>query len=1216
MFHRKEIPAVLSALGEQGGTSRFEIKRWVGEGAVGVVYEAFDLERGTTVALKALRAMSADAVLQLKREFRAAQDLQHPNLVSLGELFEDHGEWFFTMELVRGVDFLAYVRHGRASLDETRLRSGLAQLTRGLIALHAAGKLHRDLKPSNVLVTPSGRVVILDFGLARDILGDRGTSEGVVGSIPYLAPEQATRAALGPPADWYAVGVMLYEALAGKLPVSGTSTEILRQKLHSEPQAPSTIVAATPMDLDRLCVELLRSEPSTRPDGHDILRRLHVADSEPLEASAGERATFVGRRAELAALDGAFETVCSGREVSVFVRGESGVGKSALARAFVDRLLMREADANILSSRCYERESVTYKAVDGIIDNLSDLLRGLPIEELDALLPRRLYTLAKAFPVLGRFRTLRRETWREEEVASPHEQRLRLFSTLRELLMRVAERRPLVVIIDDWQWADPDGVILMTEVLRPPNPPPLLFLATQRTRAENGRAAHLTSTAIGDDIRYIDLKTLSSDDAQALSARLLGPDRSNEASIVAEEAGGHPLFIEELARERRTSGARAVVVHIDEALWARASRLAPAERWVLELVAVAGVPIAQQLVATAAHVELGPLFQIASVLRAGRLVRTMGVGRGDTIEPYHDRVRESVLSHLSPEDRKNWHSRLAVALEDSTQPDAEMLATHWQGAGEPTRAAPYAIRAAEEASDALAFDRAARLYRSAIDLGQFGAKQRRALMAKRAEALTNAGRWAEAGEVRLELARGEPDPVEAVDLERLAAEQFLCSGHFDRGVALLRAALEECGIHFPGSPLAVVVYLLFFRLLLRIRGTVFRATAAQANRRTLLRIDTARSAGLGFSMSDNIRGAYFEARCLLLALAAGDPHRAVRALCMEVCFSAAGGTHTRERTARLLASARKFADEVGTPDAQAMFSTSAGYYHYFLGEWREASQWLERAETLFRDKCVGVAFELNSVRLMLYRALAYMGEVEELEARVPPVFREVEKQRDLYSSINLRAVPMMLVGLVQGEAERVEREVGEATKWLASRFLVQHYFCLVAQAQVDLYRRDGARALARMTAAWPAMKRSLLLRVQSIRIAVTDQRARAALAAAAAATDAQRRERLLGRVERDAKRLLAERQGWATAVAEVVRAGVAHLRGDDARCVQSLKAAIAGFDELHMALHAAAACVRLAALVDDAEKAPLRARAEECFERRQVTDASAMVAMLTPGLDS
>jgi hypothetical protein len=209
---------------------------------------------------------------------------------------------------------------------------------------------------------------------------------------------------------------------------------------------------------------------------------------------------------------------------------------------------------------------------------------------------------------------------------------------------------------------------------------------------------------------------------------------------------------------------------------------------------------------------------------------------------------------------------------------------------------------------------------------------------------------------------------------------------------------------------------------------------------------------------------------------------------------------------------------------------------------------------------------------------------------------------------------MMLIGLVQGEPERVEREVGEATQWLASRFLVQHYFCLVAEAQIDLYRRDGARALARMTAAWPAMKRSLLLRVQSIRIAVTDQRARAALAAAAA-TDGQRRERLLARAERDAKRLLAERQGWATAVAEVVRAGIAHLRGDDVRCVQSLEKAIAGFDGLHMALHAAAACVRLATLVDDAEKTPLRARAEACFDRRHVSDPSAIVAMLTPGLD-
>jgi hypothetical protein len=380
-----------------------------------------------------------------------------------------------------------------------------------------------------------------------------------------------------------------------------------------------------------------------------------------------------------------------------------------------------------------------------------------------------------------------------------------------------------------------------------------------------------------------------------------------------------------------------------------------------------------------------------------------------------------------------------------------------------------------------------------------------------------------------------------------------------------------------------------------------------------VRIDTARSAGAGFSMSDNIRGAYFEARCLLLALDTSDRQRIVRALCMEVCFSAAGGNRTRARTYELLCTAQGLADNLGTPEAHALVSAAAGYFHYFLGEWRDACAWLERAEALFRDRCVGVTFELNSVRIMLYRALAYMGSIEELAARVPPVFRDVEKQGDRYSSINLRAVPMMTVGLAHGDVDGVAHEVGQATRWLASRFLVQHYFCLVAQSQIDLYRGDGGAAFDRMVAAWPAMKRSLLLRVQSIRIAVVDQRARAALAAAA--TDARRRDRLLRTAERDAKQLLREKHPWATGLAQGIRAAIAHARGDRARCAQELRAAIAGFEELHMGLHAAAMRARLCELLGDGNATELRARTEAYVEREHVRDAPTMFATLAPWVE-
>ena len=117
------------------------------------------------------------------------------------------------------------------ALDEVRLRATLTQLAEGLIALHAAHKVHRDIKPSNMLVTETGRVVLLDFGLAADVDARRAIPRSdVVGTIAYMAPEQAAGVSVAPAADWYALGVVLFEALTGRLPFPGTAMEVLIAK--------------------------------------------------------------------------------------------------------------------------------------------------------------------------------------------------------------------------------------------------------------------------------------------------------------------------------------------------------------------------------------------------------------------------------------------------------------------------------------------------------------------------------------------------------------------------------------------------------------------------------------------------------------------------------------------------------------------------------------------------------------------------------------------------------------------------------------------------------------------------------------------------------------------------------------------------------------------------------------------------------------------------
>ena len=173
-------------------TARFKYVDRLGAGTFGVVYQVFDRDRNSVVALKKLQRFSPDQLLRFKREFRSLVDLVHPNLVQLYEFFGEYQQWFFTMELVQGVDFHSYARPGGVLAGWQRLRDALYQLAAGVQALHSFGYLHRDLKPSNVLVTEAGRVVILDFGLVKEFESEFiEQSLALIGSPGYMAPEQA-----------------------------------------------------------------------------------------------------------------------------------------------------------------------------------------------------------------------------------------------------------------------------------------------------------------------------------------------------------------------------------------------------------------------------------------------------------------------------------------------------------------------------------------------------------------------------------------------------------------------------------------------------------------------------------------------------------------------------------------------------------------------------------------------------------------------------------------------------------------------------------------------------------------------------------------------------------------------------------------------------------------------------------------------------------------
>jgi serine/threonine protein kinase/tetratricopeptide (TPR) repeat protein len=1071
----------------------------------------------------------------------------------------------------------------RPAYDEDVVRDVFGQLVTGLNALHAAGKLHRDIKPSNVLVDRSGLVQILDFGLVRDeeIAPTENPAEDasleatparqffhtehgrVVGTIAYMSPEQSWGERCSVSSDWYAVGVMLFKVLTGRRPFLGIPSDVIRQLRNDPAPRVLDVVEAAPQDLAELTDLLLNRNASDRPTGEQILESLGKVEtnSSDKRSAAEIQSIFIGRDDQVEQLTTAFGQAAKSSQTIVHLHGQSGSGKSALMTHFLDGIDQREC--LIVSGRCYEQESVPYKAMDSVMDELTRELLRLTPEHRSRLLPSRIGELTRLFPVLRRLPELKKVV--QDRNLDPIKQKQVALQGFRELIRRLAELFVLVISIDDFQWGDADSADMLADLLAGNSGQRLMLALSYRDEHVESSSClknwfgALESAEVQHSVCDIAVAALSFSDRTELVKSLLENADDEIAELIAKESGGNPFFITELVwGARNGQDLKSLEVSgqqhaLDEVLWTRIQGIQESARRLLEVVAVAGQPIAMDVAFDAAglpsHDPLG-----LTQLRVQRLVRSTGSGVKSDLEPYHDRIRESVVERLMPDVLVQHHGGLADRLEIEGNVDPETLAIHFLGSQRNQKAGDYFDLAGDQASDAFAFDRAAELYRKALDYRDLQQQDELDLRKRMGLVLANAGRGDKSAEQYALASELAPENTKW-ELECRSGYQYCISGRVEKGRSAMAALLKQNGMKLPESTLGSVASLLWHRTRLWQRGIDFeKRSENEINEELRRKIDVSWSASAGISMFEIVSGAALQSLNLRLSLESGEPNRILRALAWEAVQQANVGAQGIDQAHKYIRAAENISQELDTAYSKNMVLFARGITEFMAGKWDSAIEKLDQCVKVFSEECYGVHWEIGTARLFTLYAIFYCGQMSEHRRRSTDQVDDAERRGDWYTQLSLESWNIPFNYLMDDDPKRALDLLAESkSKMQLKRYTLQDMFAMTLMAYTHLYLNDPQQAWQIVRSSWKHLQRSFMLQGEVVRVVSWQARGRAAVGCVANGID---RRRYAKDARKCIRKLESEKAKWPSSWPVFLKAGLVEAEGDRSAAIDLLQQAI------------------------------------------------------------
>ncbi|KAA3595552.1 MAG: serine/threonine-protein kinase PknK, partial [Calditrichaeota bacterium] len=691
----------------------------IASGTFGTVYKVQKSTNGEFFALKLIHEnyKNEKDLKRIKRGFNSAKKVSSPNCVNMIEWYENGDDIGFVMEFVEG-EPISVGNKDFCSLQETITK--IIQIANGLEALHSKGIVHRDLKPENILLTPEGKIKITDFDLVKIEDASTMTKTGAfIGTMKYSSPEQCKDSGkIDFRTDLYSLGVIFYELVTGESPIKGeTLAQIALAHVRSPIVSPQKHVKDLPIEIEKLILSLLEKDPKNRTQSarevaeslNELLKKGGLSKTKRSQKVENYLLppVFVSRKKELQTLEKAFSETAKGKFQSVFVSGESGIGKSKLIEEF--RLGLDLQKAKIFDIRC-KTESLVFEPLQSLISIGLETISKVSDKEKAEIVGKLGWDLEKIYPEIAEMKFMEKI-----EKLPPDQGEIRLFEALTIFLKNLTEIvNPIVLIFEDLQWSDEATSNYFKYAFRNLKDKPIMFLGNFRSNEIANTYFEKTYLVLKKNIssKIIELFPFSLEATIEILTSILGkqdPVETEFAEFILEKSRGNPLFIREIIQnlfiKRKIQDSKGNWVlddkklaeyKISESLHSVISeRLKLFDNSFIQLLeecAILGKSFTLELLLTLTRTNPINIFENLEFACKENILEKCSENEYSFI---HDAVRESFEKNLNLITFQNFHKRIGEYLEAKFSNNKiqviEQLANHFYYAKENEKAFKFLI---------------------------------------------------------------------------------------------------------------------------------------------------------------------------------------------------------------------------------------------------------------------------------------------------------------------------------------------------------------------------------------------------------------------------------------------------------------------------------------------------------------------------------------------